>query len=370
MHHVLDSAKRIVIKIGSTLLVDSMGHIKRQWLKRLIDDIAELTQRGKQIILVSSGAVAIGKHHFHKTQKQSIEWAQAAAAIGQIQLSNAYQEIMAEHQIDVAQILLTLDDSENRKRYLNARNTLSTLLAHRIIPIINENDSVATSEIRYGDNDRLAARVAQMCDAELLILLSDIDGLYDADPNLNPEAKFIPEVTQLNESIIAMGGESASSYGSGGMKTKLDAAQIATSSGCAMLITRGTIAHPLAALGQNKKHTLFKARQTPMKARKNWLKQHLKPEGKLFIDEGAHKALKQGRSLLAIGVVAVEGQFNKGDAVDIFNHHQQLVARGLINYPAREISLIAGLHSQDILKTLHYSGTDEVIHRNDLVVLD
>lgn len=365
------SAKRIVIKIGSALLVDdNTGTVHRQWLSNVAAEIAQLWQQGKQIILVSSGAIAIGKRHldFDRSRFQ-LEEQQAAAAVGQIRLAHAYQEAMAKHDIAVAQMLLTLEDSENRQRYLNAHNTLETLLRLKVIPIINENDTVATSEIRYGDNDRLSARVAQMATADVLVLLSDIDGLYTADPRQNSQAQFIPEVHELTPEIEAMGQGVGSDYGTGGMKTKLAAARIVMACGCSMVICKGQVEQPLAQLDQPGRYTWFLPSISPRKARKNWLAQHLQPHGSIRIDEGAVRALQQGKSLLSAGVVAVEGEFRKGDPVRIVTQENHEIGRGLCNYHAHEARIIMGRRSNEIEKILGYRGTDEMIHRDNLVVL-
>lgn len=371
MTQSLSGLKRIVIKIGSALLVDAkQGTVHQAWLQALCDDIASLRQSGTQVIIVSSGSIAIGKRYLSfKSGPLLLEQQQAAAATGQVRLMHAYQEQLAKHDLSIAQILLTLGDSEDRKRYINARNTIETLLALGVIPIINENDTVATSEIRYGDNDRLSARVAQMAGADALILLSDIDGLYTADPRKDKQAKLLPEVTQISDDIQAMAGDSGTQFGSGGMKTKLAAASIVMASGCRMVICNGRALNPIKQLQDGGPCTWFVPALTPKKARKNWLAQHLQPRGCLTIDAGAAEALEQGRSLLSVGVVAVEGQFNKGDPVIIQNQSGKALARGLINYPAHEANLIKGMQSKDIEATLAYCGSDEMIHRNDLVLL-
>lgn len=370
MENHWQSAKRIVIKIGSALLVDaSSGSIHYEWLMSLCEDVAQLWQQQKQVIIVSSGAVAIGQRHLGLQRSRShLEEQQAAAAVGQIRLAHAYQEALSRHGITVAQILLTLGDSENRQRYLNARHTLETLLDLNVVPIINENDTVATSEIRYGDNDRLSARVAQMVAADVLVLLSDIDGLYESDPRKNPDAKFIPEVHQLTSAIVAMGEGSSSDYGTGGMKTKLAAAGIVMGSGCRMVICRGNHIHPLAQLEQHQPCTWFLPSISPRNARKNWLAQHLKPLGNIFIDEGAAQALLNGKSLLAVGVNGIEGEFRKGDPVRIISQQRE-IGRGLCNYHAYEAKLIMGQQSTEIEKILGYRASEEMIHRDDLVVL-
>ena len=370
MSQQLATAKRIVIKVGSTLLVDNVtGAIRQTWFNSLIADVAQCWQAGQEVILVSSGATALGRSVLKVTSSQlQLEQKQAAAAVGQIQLAHAYQEALAKNQIAVAQILLTLEDSENRRRYLNAKNTLENLLASRIIPVINENDTVATAEIRFGDNDRLSARVAQMVSADVLILLSDIDGLYTADPRQNPHAEFIPEVRELTPEILAMAGNSGSIYGSGGMITKLAAAKITLASGCKMVITLGNRQNPLAQIDRVGRNTWFIPNATPMGARKNWIAQHLKPLGALIIDDGALAALRQGKSLLAAGMASMTGEFQKGDCVCILNLSQQEVGRGLINYPAHEVRKIIGHKSSEFVDILGYPGCEAVVHRDDLVL--
>ncbi len=368
----LMDAKRIVIKIGSALLVnDATGTIHHEWLQNFLEDIVDLWRQGKQIILVSSGAIALGRRHLQfKHQSLQLEEKQAAAAVGQIILAHAYQQALESNGITVAQILLTLDDSENRKRYLNAKNTLETLVKLRSIPVINENDSVATAEIRYGDNDRLAARVAQMVSADTLVLLSDINGLYTANPKLFPDATLIPEVRALTPEILAMAGDSDTKYGSGGMITKLAAAKIALTSGCRMVIAAGKHMKPLSRIDTVKENTWFIPDTTPAKARKNWIAQHLKPKGKMIIDAGAMAALQQGKSLLSVGVVAITGDFHKGDAVCILNANHQEIARGLTNYPAHDAQKLIGRKSSEFETILGYCGSDEIIHRDDLIWLE
>src|SRR5258707_1508045 len=313
------SAKRLVIKIGSALLVDDeSGDIRRKWGDALTDDVATLRSHGIEVVLVSSGAIAVGRRHLGlATGVLRLEEKQAAAATGQIRLAHAYQERLARHDITVAQILLTLDDTEERRRHLNARSTLNTLLKMGAVPVINENDTVATSEIRFGDNDRLAARVAAMISADTLILLSDIDGLYTADPRKDKNAQFIPEVTELTAEVEAMAGEAPPGYSSGGMVTKLTAARIAMSAGCRMAIANGRCMNPLQALLDGATCSWFLPSATPRTARKRWIAGSLKPKGKIVVDAGALGALKSGRSLLPAGVIKVEGRFERGDAVII-----------------------------------------------------
>lgn len=345
------------------------GAIHREWLASLINEIVQLWQQQKQIIIVSSGAIPLGRRHLQfKHRALQLEEKQAAAAVGQIKLAHAYQEALETHDITVAQILLTLDDSENRRRYLNAKNTLETLLNVRAIPVINENDTVATAEIRFGDNDRLAARVAQMVSADTLVLLSDIDGLYTANPQIVTDAKLIKEVRALTPDILAMAGDSATEYGSGGMVTKLAAAKIALASGCRMVIAAGKHLQPLTRIDQVRECTWFIPETTPAKARKNWIAQHLKVRGSMMIDAGAVAALIQGKSLLSAGVVDIEGEFHKGDAICILDTDQHEVARGLTNYTASDARKIMGHKSSEFESILGYCGCEEMIHRDDLVL--
>ena len=366
----LDDAKRVVIKIGSALLVEeSSGGIRRRWLEALADDVAALRAEGREVILVSSGAIAVGRRHLGLAAGDlRLEEKQAAAATGQIRLAHAYQEALARHGITVAQILLTLEDTEDRRRHLNARATLATLLKLEAVPVINENDTVATTEIRFGDNDRLAARVAAMIAADALVLLSDIDGLYTADPKLDGEAAHIPEIAELTPEIEAMAGEALPGYSSGGMVTKLAAARIAVGAGCRMAIADGRRLNPLAAIAEGARCSWFLPAGSPRNARKKWIAGALKPVGSLIVDDGALKALAGGKSLLPAGVVAVEGSFDRGDAVRVLDRAGREVARGLSAYSASDAQRIMGHKSREIETLLGYRGRDEMIHRDDLVV--
>ena len=366
----LASARRLVVKIGSALLVDeAAGAIRRDWLDALADDVAALIRRGTEVLLVSSGAIAVGRRHLGLTQKAlRLEEKQAAAATGQIRLAHAYQESLARHDITVAQILLTLEDTEERRRHLNARATLTTLLRLGTLPVINENDTVATTEIRVGDNDRLAARVAAMLGCDTLVLLSDIDGLYTADPRQDSAAAFIPEVAEITPAIEAMAGVAPAGYSSGGMITKLVAGKIATSAGCRMAIADGRRLNPLKAMEEDARCTWFLATVEPRTARKRWIAGSLKPAGGLKVDAGALKALKEGKSLLPAGVTAVEGQFDRGDAVVVRDAGGREVARGLAAYSAADARRIMGHKSREIEAILGYRGREELIHRDDLVV--
>jgi glutamate 5-kinase len=366
----LQSAKRIVVKIGSALLIDpASGQLRRDWLKMLCADAAALKRDGKDVILVSSGAIALGRRALGlKPGTLKLEENQASAAAGQVQLAHAYADILAGEGITAAQILLTLGDTEERARYLNARATLKTLLSLGSIPVINENDTVATAEIRFGDNDRLAARVASMMEADCLVLLSDVDGLYTADPTNNPGAQHIADVPAITREIEAMAGTSVSGVGRGGMVSKLIAAKIATGAGCDVLIAKGAVEHPLRALSQGTKSTRFHASSTPAQARKRWIAGVLKPQGVLIVDAGAAKALSEGKSLLPAGIRQIDGRFERGDAVAVRDQQGNEIARGLCAYNASDAERIAGKKSQEIEAILGYRGRDEMIHRDDLAL--
>jgi len=366
----LGLARRLVVKIGSALIVDEAGAIRRDWLDSVADDIASLRSNGVEIIVVTSGAVAIGRRALGLEQTRSlrIEEKQAAAAIGQIPLFEAYRTGLARHGIVAAQVLVTPDDTEARKRHLNARATLSALLGFGAVPVINENDTVATAELRFGDNDRLAARVAQMASADTLILLSDVDGLYTADPRTDPAARHIPEVRQLTPEIEAMAGEAKPGISSGGMVTKLAAARIATTAGCRMAIAAGHAEHPLTALQAGGRATWFQPSAEPLTARKRWIAAHLELDGHVVIDLGAGRALASGKSLLPAGVTAVSGDFERGDLIGVLKADGAEIARGLSNYAADEARALAGRHSGLSETILGYRGREELIHRDDLVV--
>jgi glutamate 5-kinase len=368
----LASARRLVIKIGSALFVDPQtGTLDRGWLEGVCADVADLRREGKEVVIVSSGAVALGTRELKLDPRRArLEDSQAAAAAGQILLAHAYQEVLAGFGLSAAQVLLTIDDSESRKRYLNASRTLLTLLSYGAVPVINENDTVATQELRYGDNDRLAARVAQMVSAECLVLLSDIDGLYTADPRVDGAARYIDEVTELKRELWDMAGGPGSSHGSGGMRTKLDAARIAVGAGCRMCIASGRPKRPISVLRAGGKATWFLPSATPGAARKQWIAGTLQPKGSVHVDPGAERALASGRSLLPAGVTAIDGQFERGDAVRVLSSDGRELARGLIAYAADEARLIAGRKSQGIAEVLGYRGRDEIIHRDDLVLVN
>ena len=367
----LAEAKRVCVKVGSALLVDpDKGRLNRAWLESFAADVARMRKRGQEVILVSSGAIALGRRHLGlPAGKLRLEESQAAAAVGQIRLAHAYKELLDEHQITVAQILLTLGDTEQRRRYLNARGTLNTLLSLGAVPVINENDTVATAEIRYGDNDRLAARVAQMVGADCLVLLSDIDGLYTANPNEDPDAQFIARVLEITPAIEAMASGTVSDMGSGGMQTKIAAAKIAVGAGCHLCIAKGAHPHPLLRIEEGALCTWFVPSSTPVATRKQWIAGTLKPAGAIAVDDGAVRALLAGKSLLPAGVTRAVGRFERGDTVSIVGPDGIEVARGICAYSDGDAARIIGRKSAEIEALLGYRGRDEIVHRDDLVVL-
>jgi glutamate 5-kinase len=369
MSDPLARCRRIVVKVGSALLVDAdSGSLRREWLASLCQDLAAL-KKTQDIIVVSSGAIALGRRQLKlKSGALKLEESQAAAAVGQVRLAEAYADILASQNIVAAQVLLTLEDTEDRRRYLNARATLNTLLSLGSIPVINENDTVATAEIRFGDNDRLAARVASMTGADTLVLLSDVDGLYSADPSHDPSATHIPEVRAITPEIEAMAGDSMSGLGRGGMASKLIAAKIATAAGCEVIITKGKSERPLSAMRNGARCSRFLASTTPAAARKRWIAGGLKPQGKLIIDTGAAKALADGKSLLPAGVRSVEGAFLRGDAVVVCNVEGREIARGLAAYGDAHARQIVGRRTAEIETILGFRGRDEMIHRDDLAI--
>ncbi len=371
MRPALSGLKRLAIKIGSSTLIDPQsGSIRAEWFAAFAADIARLRARGQEVLIISSGAIALGRGRLRFSPGPlPLEQSQAAAAVGQIELARAWSQALAGHGHVVAQVLLTYDDTEERRRYLNARATLNTLLAQGAIPVINENDTVATAEIRYGDNDRLAARVAAMMACDGLVLLSDIDGLYTADPRKSPDATLIETVPVLTPDILSMGGGVGSAFGSGGMATKLMAAKLCMEAGCHMAIARGTPSSPLSILEGGGPQTWFLASATPQAARKRWIAGALKPQGQLTIDEGAVRALGQGKSLLPAGVVAVDGTFERGDCVAVCDLAGHEIARGLIAYDAGDAHSILGRRSAEIEILLGFKGRDEIIHRDDLVLM-
>jgi glutamate 5-kinase len=362
-------ARRLTVKIGSALLVES-GRVRTSWLASLAADIARLRARGQQVIVVTSGAIALGRPRLGLNRRQArLDEKQAAAATGQILLARAWQEALAGVGLETAQILITLDDTEARRRYLNARATIETLLRLGVVPVVNENDTVATTEIRIGDNDRLAARVAVMTSAETLVLLSDVDGLYTADPSRDPTATHIARVDEIGPEIAAMASGAASGVGTGGMLTKIEAARIATRAGCTVVLGKGDLERPLEALETGARATLFTSRLSPRRARKEWIAASLGTTGALVIDAGAVTALRRGGSLLPAGVRAVDGEFGKGDTVLIRTAQGTAVAKGLAAYDAPDAKKIAGRRTEEIEALLGWRGRDEIVHRDDLVLL-
>ena len=367
----LSDYRRLVIKVGSTLLVDDNGQLNRGWLDELADDVATLARNGHEILIVSSGAVAIGSSVLGINKKRArLEELQAAAAAGQVQLVHAYQDALRAHNIVVAQILLTPDDTEDRRRFLNARRTLAKLLERSVVPVINENDTVATTEIRYGDNDRLAARIAQLVMADALLLLSDVDGFYTADPGTDKNAEHIPVVKSISDEMLSMAGETRSDVGTGGMSTKVQAARIATHAGCSTIICNGAVAHPVKALQDGAKCTVFQATATPAAARKQWLAGVLEVGGELRLDDGAVTALSDGASLLPVGVVSVSGKFSRGDVVTLKDASGHDIGRGLAEYSMDEAARLVGKQSDQIETVLGYRGRATMVHRDELVLFD
>lgn len=363
------NAKRIVIKVGSSLIIGEDGAHRRTWLASLAEDIALLKKQGKEIIIVTSGAVALGRKAMgYGMRPLELEEKQAAAACGQAPLLAAWSEAFGAD-LAPALVLLTADDSTERRRYLNARNTLDTLLAkNNIVPLINENDTVATAEIRFGDNDRLSARVAQMAGADLLVLLSDIEGLYDADPRKNKAAKFIAEVASITPEIESYAGGAGSDVGSGGMITKIAAGKIAVGAGCSMIIAKGEGVHPLKALMEGGRHTKFIAKVSPLSARKNWIAGDMHPAGTVVVDDGAAKAMASGKSLLPAGVKVTRGAFQRGDTVSINDMNGKTLGKGIIAYDAEDAAKIIGRHSKEFEALLGFKGRDVLIHRDDMVL--
>jgi glutamate 5-kinase len=365
----LAAARRIVVKIGSALLVDAeTGHLRLDWLEGLAADVAACRARGQQIVLVSSGSIALGRRVLGLPAVElALEQSQAAAAVGQIRLARAYESVLAPHEITTAQVLVTLEDSENRRRYLNSRRTLGTLVDLGVVPIVNENDTVATDEIRYGDNDRLAAQVASMAGADVLVLLSDVDGLYTANPRLDPSARRLDVVPAITPAIEAMAGGTGTALSKGGMKTKIMAARVAVRAGCAMAIMEGAVHRPLTALAEGANCTWFEPDGDPRAARKRWIS-GMKPRGRVMVDAGAVAALGRGKSLLPAGVTAVEGSFHRGDPVDIVAPDGAVVARALAGYDAGEARIIMGHRSDRIAALLGHVGRAALVHRDDMAL--
>ena len=364
------SFRRIVIKVGSSLLVDSSkGQLKNSWLEALASDVAGLHANGCDVLIVSSGSIALGRSVLGLPKGAlKLEDSQAAAAVGQIALAGAWAKVLDAGNITAGQILVTLNDTEERRRYLNARDTIERLLALRAVPVINENDTIATTEIRYGDNDRLAARVATMASADLLILLSDVDGLYNAPPNESPDAKLIPVVPRITQAIEAMAGGAGSELSRGGMRTKVEAAKIATGGGTHMIIADGRVLHPVSRIAGGAPCTWFLTPSNPVTARKKWIAGSLELHGRVQLDAGAVRALHNGKSLLPAGVTAVEGQFARGDCIAIDDPGGNEIGRGLVAYDASEASQLAGRKSRDIEAVLGAPGRAEMIHRDDMVL--
>jgi glutamate 5-kinase len=363
------AARRIVVKIGSALLVSAeTGALRGDWLESLAADVAAQRAAGRQVVLVSSGSIALGRRVLKLPEGGlSLERSQAAAAVGQIRLARAYETALGPHGITTAQVLVTLEDSQNRRRYLNSRRTLDTLLGLGVVPIVNENDTVATDEIRYGDNDRLAALVAGMAGADMLVLLSDVNGLYSADPRTDPTAQRIEVVERITQAVEAMAGGAGTALSSGGMRTKIMAARAATGAGCAMAITRGAVERPLAALEAGAPCTWFEADGDPQAARKRWIT-GMKVRGRLTVDNGAVAALASGKSLLPAGVTGAEGNFARGDPVEIVTTSGEVVAKALAGYDANETRIIMGHRSDRIAELLGHAGRAAVVHRDDMVM--
>ncbi len=367
----LHNAKTVIIKIGSTTLFNAETNMLHyRWFSGLIEDIAALRGQGKNVAIVTSGAVAFGRNILGIMDRPlRLEEKQAAAACGQLELIKQFQAELEKYHLNSAQILITLEDSNDRRRYLNAKNTLLTLLSHHIIPIINENDTITTDEIRFGDNDRLSARVAEMIDGDCLVLLSDIDGLYTANPSQDPTAKFISEVPQITDEIRGYASGSSSRFGTGGMMTKIRAAEMATASGCHTYIALGMQDRPITAILNGGKHTLFVAHDTPQNARKAWIANQINTTGKIIVDDGAINALNRGTSLLPAGITAIEGNFMRGDAVTILSKDGKEIARGLVSYNAAEAKLIIGKQNSEIEDILGDSQRDNFIHRDNMALL-
>lgn len=365
------SARRVVVKIGSALLIDGdTGTLRADWLRSVAGDIADLRKAGLDVVIVSSGAVGLGRQRLALPGALSLAQKQACAAVGQTELTRAYEQALARHTLTTAQVLLTRNDTENRRRWLSSQRTMQTLLSLGAVPIVNENDTVSTDEIRYGDNDRLAARVAQLIGADTLILLSDIDGLYDDDPRRNPSAKHIPVIDTLTPSVMAMGGapNAHARVGTGGMATKLLAAQMAVEAGCSMVVMDGAADRPITRLKNGAKASWFKAKSDPASARAGWIMGTLDPKGSVTCDGGAAAALIGGGSLLSVGITNVTGQFERGDTVRLISDTGE-IGRGLVNYSATEIAKILGRNSRDIEDVLGYDNGAAVVHRDNMVLL-
>ena len=367
----LEQTNRIIIKIGSALLFnETSGSLNKEWLNSLAEDVKYLRENDKEVIIVSSGAIAMGAKDLDLDMKNmKMDMNQAVSAVGQIHLMGSFKSAFEKNEIKISQILLTLDDTEQRRRSINARRTIDTLLKLGIVPVVNENDTIATSEIRYGDNDRLASRVAQITSADCLILLSNINGLYSADPSADEDVKLINKVSEIDKDIEKMIGQSISDYGKGGMKTKIQAAKTAMLSGCHLAITNGSIMRPVKSLFEGRPCTWFEPTKTPLAARKQWIAGTMKPVGKIIIDDGAVDALKKGSSLLPAGVKSVEGNFERGDVIEVLSSDQNKIGIGLAGYAAEESIKIMGHKSDEIANILSYSYREEMIHKDDLVLI-
>ncbi len=364
----LKNSKKIVIKIGSSLLIDKSKNIRIKWLNEFSKDIKELLNKNKKIIIVSSGAIAMGCKKLKLNKKNlKLDKSQAVASIGQIELMNLFNKVFCKNKINISQILLTLDDTEQRRRALNAKRTFENLFELGFVPIVNENDSTATSEIKYGDNDRLASRVAQISGADCLILLSDVDGLYTKNPKLKKNAKLIKEINNIDKKIEKISTNSISEHGTGGMKTKIDAAKICQLSGCIMAIANGLMERPINQINKKNNCTWFLPKVSKLDARKKWIIGSVSPKGELIIDDGAKNALKKGKSLLAAGIKIVLGKFNKGDHIKIVDRNNKECARGLSSFTSDEINKIKGHHSSNIQDLLGYIAKSEVVHKDDMV---
>tara|TARA_E500000331_G_scaffold216892_1_gene207869 strand:- start:4898 stop:6004 length:1107 start_codon:yes stop_codon:yes gene_type:complete len=364
----LNKSKKVVIKIGSSILVDSKGKPKKKWLAEFANDIKLLISKKKQVIIVSSGAIAIGCEYL-KIKKESlkIDQSQAVASLGQIELMNFYKKEFNKKKIKISQILLTLDDTEQRRRSINARRTMDNLLSMGIVPIVNENDSTATTEIKYGDNDRLASRVAQIVNADCLVLLSDVDGLFTDNPKKNKKTKLVKIVKEIDNNILNYARKTVNQYGSGGMKTKIEAAKICQLASCYMVIANGNKINPIQKILKNEKCTWFLPKNSKLDARKKWIIGSIAPKGEIVIDKGAINAINNKKSLLPAGVKLVNGIFEKGDHVIIKDENNKEFARGLTYFSSKEIKKIKGLHSKKIKDLLGYASRDEIIHKDDLV---
>ena len=367
---LIKSTRLVVIKIGSALIVDpATGKARADWMRDLAADVASLRAAGTQVVLISSGSIALGRQHLSLPAGAiKLPEKQAAAAIGQVELAQLWSNALQAHDMRTAQILLAPEDTETRRRHINARTTIQTLLELGFVPVVNENDTVTTYEIRFGDNDRLAARVAGMISADLLILLSDVDGLYTKNPHQSEDAEHIPEITQIDEDIMALGGEANAEFASGGMATKLAAARIATEAGADMVICKGSASRPVTALLDGARYSLFHRRTSPKKARKNWIAGALDPKGQIVVDKGAQSALLKGKSLLPVGILRLSGQFDRGDLVQIINAEGIELGHGLAGYATAEAEKIKGQKSHVIETLLGYEGRAELIHADDLVL--